>query len=231
MKQSSKEVLESITKVIKGHIEDGNLDRRSLEMLHRTAIRYQNMKDRELRNGTFDYISVEFVTTAYRYILESGGEHTEALEYALFVHGKTKEWLEEAKVKQYIHGKAIVVGHDNHPEQKIMIKNGSMDRGDLMRTKSLVGQLKKLARQKKLSDKMESMAAELKQQEKDLENIKAQQVFFQYMFEELERNKFVPKNSQKKLASSMKSEGISQKDIAEHLEVNIKTIKRWWKGL
>lgn len=232
MKQSNRTALESLTKIVQEHIEAGHLDRRSLEILHRVAIKHQNRKDRESGGYTsFDYISLEFAITAYQYILENGGQHHEALEYAVDVHGKTGEWLGEAKKRQYFHSKEVVKAHDDHPEQKVMIKNGTMDRGDLMRTKTITGQLKKLARQKKLSDEMEGMKAKLEEQRNDLEYTKAQGETFENGFEELEAKGLVSKKDKKKLAARMKRRGISQKVIMDYLDISLPTIKRWWKEL
>lgn len=202
----------------------------------------QSFKDREVIkmivnrvhqasfNGTTrETVPYEIGKTAYEYILESGGSAEEAFEYSVKIHSKSLEWLNEIKNHPYYHSAKVVREHDDHPQQKVMRSNGTMDRSALKSSETVNKQIRKLSRYKKVSDKLESLEANDIHQQAQLDKLDAEVAVSRSDIVELQDKLGAKGLSNKEKGEVLYRRGCTQKAVAEALNVSLPTVKRWWK--
>lgn len=220
----------------------------SLKDLEELMVRFfsnpdkQSFKDREVAKSilnkahrssyggeTRETVPYEIGMTAYRYILENGGSAQEAFEYSVKMHDKSIEWLNEIKNHPYYHSKKVVEEHDNHPQQKIMLNNGTMDKSALKSSETVNKQIRKLSKSKKLSDEHEYLKGNDVKQQKEINKLKGVTTIHTKEIDTLQEISGVGRMSNKEKAYIMYLNGVTQKDVTEELEISIATVKRWWK--
>lgn len=178
-----------------------------------------------------EYASFEFGMTAYRYILDNGGTHQEAMEYAREVHNMTTTLLDEVKHNPYFHSKEVVMEHDSHPEQIAMLLDKTMDKAALKGSHTVNQQLKRLSTSKGIHDTLEGLKKTDAEQQVEIDYLKGQSVTQDADLRILREINNIPEQSPKDKAKLLKDAGISQKKIAEFLGKDTRTIRRWWKDL
>lgn len=161
---------------------------------------------------------------AYKYILDNGGTPREALEYSVTVHDKSLEWLDGIKHNPYYHSKETVKAHEDHPAQKTMLRNGTMDKSALKSSNTVNQQITRLSRYKKVSDRLEGLEERVEGLEDEVDTHSKE-------INLLKRHTGVETEalSKRDIGYEMYQEKMTQKTISEKLDVSIATVKRWWK--
>lgn len=177
-----------------------------------------------------EYASKEFGMTAYTHVLDHGSEPMEAMLSSAREHGKDGEWVEDVKNRDYYYAAENVVDHDEHPVQKRMMRDGTMDRQSLKGSRSVNQQMRKLHQQRALQarlDSLEDSNDKLEGRVRDLEIDKALKDLESQRTREILDFTVNPKD----LAALMKERGHSQKEVAKATEKGLRTVKRWWPDL
>lgn len=124
-------------------------------------------------------------------------------------------WIEEILNTRFYYAKDIVSAHSDHPIQKMMLKEGILDKGSLKRAETPNQQLRQLRRQKSIMNRILRL-------EKGMEELRASSIG--------KGEEFVGKVlTRKEKAKIMRSSGYKLKEIAEKLSVSLSTVKRMIK--
>lgn len=174
-----------------------------------------------------EYFSYDMGLLAYRYILDNGGTAEEALIYAIEIFNKPEEWLADTKNRKYFYSKQVVEKNDDHPQQKLMTDNGTMDRSALKQSHSVNQLIRKLSKSKILSDQLENLKkADTEQQEKIL-HLEANTITMDTSIDTLYEKLSIEPLSKKDKALLLIKAGHTYKTIASVLGVSERSIKRW----
>lgn len=202
----------------KGHelVEEGVMTMAKLHVLHDKWKKCVIAKNKE-EEGYVEtsYASFEFGITAYRHILDNGGDHKEAMEYARDVHDMTTTLLEEVKHNPYIHSKEVVMAHDDHPEQKAMLKDKTMDKSALKSSTTVNQQLKRLSTSKSVHDTLEGLKKTDEQQQGEIDTLRMDSVTHKI---DLERLREI--NNLKDLPPKIKAGLLNKKDLLRNRWLN-----------
>lgn len=203
--------------------------RQDLERLNKLAVRKLN---ETLADGTKkEYLNLEQGTEAYSKILDTGITAQEALEYVAQCYGKDEEWVREVKDNNYLHAKTVVAHHKDHPVQKAMIKDGSMRTKALKSSKTPNHQLRELHAQRKLHTTLTELKTNTESLTDEVEGLKAQTTITDVNVDIVLDLLGLDHLTNKDKASKLKAKGITQKKVAEYLDVPFRTIKSWWPKL
>ena len=227
--ETPEEILQQHLAGIEYHIEQGMFSRRDLERLNKLAIRKLN---ETLTDGTKkEYLNLEQGTTAYSRILDTGITAQEALEYVAECYGKDSDWINEVKDNNYLHAKAVVVEHRDHPVQKAMVKDGTLRTKALKTSKTPNHQLRELHSQRKLHTTLNELKENDRVLNSKVEGLEVQTVVMDTNLDTVMDLLGIDSLTAKEKASKLKAKGITQKKISDYLGVGIATIKRWWPNL
>lgn len=211
------------------HIEQGMFSRRHLEYLNKKVLTKLN---ETLDDGTpKNYLDFDQGKTAYSKILDTGITAQEALEYVADCYGKDKDWVEEVKENNYLHAKAVVKSHKDHPVQKAMVKDGTFRTKALTVSKTPNHQLRELHSQRKLHSTLNELKGTTDLLTDKVDDLEVQTVIADVNMNTVLDLLGIDHLTAKEKASKLKAKGITQKKISEYLGVNLKTVKRWWGSL
>ena len=227
--ETPEEVLQQYLEGIEYHIEQGMVSRSFLEKLNKLSIRTLN---KTLDDGTKkEYLNLEQGTEAYSKILDTGITAQEALEYVAQCYGKDKDWVDEVKKNNYLHASKVVANHKDHPVQKAMIKDGSMRTKALKSSKTPNHQLRELHAQRKLHTTLTQLKTNAESLTDEVEGLKAQATITDVNVDIVLDLLGLDHLTCKDKAIKLKAKGITQKKIAEYLDVPFRTVKSWWPNL
>ena len=227
--ETPEEILQQHLAGIEYHIEQGMFSRQDLERLNKLAVRKLN---ETLADGTKkEYLNLEQGTEAYSKILDTGITAQEALEYVAQCYGKDEEWIREVKDNNYLHAKTVVAHHKDHPVQKAMLKDGSMRTKALRSSKTPNHQLRELHAQRKLHATLTELKTNAESLTDEVEGLKAQTTITDVNVDIVLDLLGLDHLTNKDKASKLKAKGITQKKVAEYLDVPFRTIKSWWPKL
>lgn len=227
--ETPQELLQQHLAGIEYHIEQGMFSRQDLERLNKLAVRKLN---ETLRDGTKkEYLNLEQGTEAYSKILDTGITAQEALEYVAQCYGRDKDWVDEVKKNNYLHAGKVVAHHKDHPVQKAMIEDGSMRTKALKSSKTPNHQLRELHDQRKLHITLTTLKTDSANLTNKVEGLEVQTVVMDTHLDTVMDLMGIEKLTSKEKASKLKAKGITQKCIADYLQVSLPTIKRWWPNL
>jgi DNA-binding transcriptional regulator YiaG len=236
---NKKEFIQHIHTLLREGVDEGILDMKSVKALEGKNKDYMISK---IKSGedyvAKDYISFDIGYTAYIHILENGGTAQEALEHAAEVLKESMDIINSGKNNKFFYAKDVVESADEHPTQKQMMKNNTIDKSALKKSTSANQQLRKLAQYKSvderltnLEDKLSVVEEDVETHEDQLEDIEARLLLKEFEIESLKKLTGLEDIPPKEAAKIMKEKGFSQKKVAELLEKDIRTIKRWWKEI
>jgi hypothetical protein len=227
--ETPEEVLQQYLDGIEYHIEQGMVSRSFLEKLNKLSVRKLN---ETLSDGTKkEYLNLEQGTEAYSKILDTGITAQEALEYVAECYGKSPEWVEEVKGNNYLHASKVVAHHKHHPVQKAMLKDGSMRTKALKTSKTPNHQLRELYAQRKLHTTLTQLKTNTESLTGEVEGLKAQTIITDVNVDTVLDLLGLDHLTNKDKASKLKAKGITQKKVAEYLDVPFRTVKSWWPKL
>jgi len=176
-----------------------------------------------------EYISFELGFDAYVYILENGGTAQEALEYAATIHNTPEEVVNQAKNLKFYYAKKVVNEADNHPEQKKMVANKTIDRQALKTSTSANMQLTKLSNYKNISDKLEDLENRDIEQQEQIDTLEARVNIHQSEIDVLKKLSGLENTPIKERIKYLRECGCTHRAIAEALRCSVATVKRWDK--
>lgn len=191
-----------------------------------------------------DYVSFEEACTAYGYVLDNACPSEEALEVCRSEHDKDDNWLDDVKNRKFFYAKQVVASFDDHPVQKRMLKDGTMDKQALKGSGTINQQIRRLSQYRATQEKFDSLQQaydnltktilsldirmeDIKKRLRDveIENIR-QELIIRHMREMVDYQ-----DDPKHLAKIMKERGCTQREVAEEVGKDVRTIKRWWPDL
>lgn len=117
------------------------------------------------------YAPLEFGVKSLVNTLENGGSHKEALMKAVISMGFDEEWLTSVKDKPYGVVKETLAAVKDHPEKKVMMKNGTWNQTGFKRSPTVNSLVIGVSKAKRLSDTLE----ELKEDNKVLKSVQKRQ--------------------------------------------------------
>lgn len=227
--ESPEEVRQQHLEGIIYHIEQGMFSRRDLEFINKKAVRKLN---ETLDDGTpKEYLNFDQGSTAYSKILETGITAQEALEYVAECFGKDQDWVQEVINNNYLHAKAVVKQHKDHPVQQAMIKDGTMRTKALTSSKTPNHQLRELHSQRKLHSTLNNLKGTTDLLSGKVEDLEVHTTITDIHIDKVMDLLGVEGITSREKASKLKAKGVSQKRISEYLEIPIRTLKRWWNKL
>jgi len=125
------------------------------------------------------YAPLDFGVRSLVNTLENGGSHKEALMSAVISMGFDEEWLKTVKDKPYGVVKETLDAVKDHPEKKVMVKNGTWNQTGFKRSPTVNSLVIGVSKAKKLSDTLEELKEDnktlksvQKEQGKDIQNLK-----------------------------------------------------------
>lgn len=183
-----------------------------------------------------DYIPKERITkeigyTAYIHILEEGSSAKEALLYAASIHGKDEDFIVSAKNLNHYPAREVFNQANNHKQQKLMRENDTLRVKTLTSANTANRQLKELEVNKRVSDQLEKLKAVDELQQEQINTLKVSSDSLDIELDAMQQILGIQGMSEKGMASHLKSRCYTQKQIADHLGKDVRTIKRWWKDL
>lgn len=211
-----KDVEEILTKFF------SNTDNQDFKKREAVKVIADNTFKKNYQGTTRETVPYNVGLAAYKYILDNGGTPREALEYSVTVHDKSLEWLDSIKHNPYYHSKEAVKAHDNHPAQKTMVKNGTMDKSALKSSNTVNQQITRLSRYKKVSDKLEGLEERVGGLEDEVDTHSKE-------IDRLKRHAGIEEIPKKDVGYQMYQHKMTQKKVSEELGVSIATVKRWWR--
>jgi hypothetical protein len=138
---------------------------------YESYISYEAKKDKvvhskkvkkSIEDGETFYPPLELGVKTLEYILNNGGSSKQALEEAMLAMGKDKEWLNIVKSKRYGLVAETLKSVKDHPERKVMDKNGTWNQTGFKRSPTVNALSQQVSQAKKTSDALESMRIDLK---------------------------------------------------------------------
>lgn len=176
-----------------------------------------------------EYFSYDMGLLAYRYILDNGGTAQEALEYAIKVFNKPEEWLEETKNQKYFYSKRVVDSNENHEQQILMTRNGTIDKSALRNTNTVNELIRKLSKSKVLSDQLESLRESDSEQCERIRLLEASKTTIEAGLDKINGHLVLEGLTNKEKAVLLIDKGFSNKVIIEVLGIPKATLYRWRK--
>lgn len=137
---------------------------------YESYLRYEDKQDelrhskeikQKIESGEAVFPSLDLGVKALEHILNNSTSHKEALLYAMKQLGKDEDWLEAVKNKRFGLVKETLKAVEEHPERKIMYKNGTWNQTGFKRSPSVNALSKQVSQAKKLSDTIESLKSEV----------------------------------------------------------------------
>lgn len=184
---------------------------------------FKNNPNREKR----DYISKAFVKTAYQYILDNGGTVDQALDYSIELLEKSRDWWDTLKNKEFYDSKEIMSDMQEHPKQKQMLKEGTMDKVVMNQSRSANQFLRRAAKCVGVSDIIAGIRYDLVNTSDQLMQVTAANVVNQHDIDGLYEYIGIPKKDKKFLAKVLRDKGFKNETIANTLDISISTLKRY----
>lgn len=212
-------------------LEEGRLTLQDMYGLSKEAKKIHTQEDYPSKK----YLHYEDAYNAYTHILDTGASPQEALAYVIeyFVHPDCtlEEYIDKIKNNTVWGIKNIVKEHDDHPKQKQMIKNGTLDRKSINKCRTPNEQLGNLHRSVQLDNKLQSLEEDNIQLKQDIKTLEASDTVKTSEIEELYKVNNLELMSPKDKASLLKSKGFNRSEISKYIGVSYATIKRWWKEI
>lgn len=172
----------------------------------------------------------EIGSLAYKYLLDNKSSATEAIEYSLEKKGYDWKWWEEVKshTAYQKHSKAIVEEHKEHPLQQQMESNNVFVTPYMTSIDRIGTLMNKLEKAKNANERITTLEQIAKAQQQELEMVRAQSIANSLTLKSMEELNQLKKLEPKDLARELWKRKVKQKDAAEHVGVNVRTIRRWW---
>jgi hypothetical protein len=220
LKERSLKARQERDEVYQRQYEEGVLSRKELEG---DILRYRRLVHTPDPNK--QYVNVDQGSTAYCKILDAGITAEEALQYVAEVYRKDDDWVKEVKHNNYFHAKYVTDQFDSHPVQKEMLSEGTMDKKPLRDAKTVNNHLNTLHKQRKVHKRLKDL-------EQQLDDTTVSTVLNATDITTIAKGLGVSLSSQQEQAKALKANGrFTQKQISEHLNIPLRTLKRWWKDL
>lgn len=223
-------MINPINEYIRVYAEENSLTAKESLILCSQLVK--DAKKRERNNP--DYIPKEYVgraigLSAYIKILDSNCSITEALQYAASLAGESSEWVEEVKHRDYYYTKETVNSANYHPKQKEMVKNKMFYKAELVGCSTINQQLTRLKKYKDSHDSAQLCKISNKELRDELNRMKIAQSSTNIDQDMLYYLLDIDKLPIKDRALKLKNIGYSNKEIAEHLKITIRTVQKWIK--
>ena len=224
MSDSKEQLRESFIK----RASAGELTREDIEGMYKQAIHYSNEYKRN-REGFVpkQYAGRDYGRIAYNYILNNGGTAEEALIHAAREIGESEEWVTAVKHNPFFYTKDVIKQADKHPTQKRLLRNKMVDRVYLSSSDTVYKLVNRVSFGVALDKAFQGMDERITALEETKNEMTIELASLQYRVKHLEEIHDIPEDP-KALAQFMKEQGLSQKQVAEHLNNDVRTIRRWW---
>lgn len=205
-------------------INEGTLDRRTLEAKTTKWRHHLN----QVNGGGGEYLGLLEQLCSYTYILDNKEVSVEdAFNHMAEMFGKPEEFIQEVKNKRFYFSREVVKASDDHPQQKVMIKNGTMDRTVLSGAKTANRQLKLLKKQKDLSDALEDLKQTVNENKETITVLQVVEDVHGKTINSIAHLLGCDGVPVEEIAVKLRDAGFKIKDIANHLQLSTRTVKRY----
>ncbi len=213
-------------------ISEGVIDRKyAMGYMEHTKVKaFSVMRQKDKADGKeYNYPTFEFGMAAYTYALENSVGHKEALEFASKFLGKDDEWLQEVRHKRFNHSKEVYNEHKEHPVQKKLSKEDYFDPSVIKNSTSVTQMTKRVLIFKDVHSTIDKLSDDVECLEGDVEQLKVDRDTMLQQIDNLHHQSGIETLSKKDIARNLKSLGWSNKSISEQIDVNRRTLTRWFK--
>lgn len=177
-----------------------------------------------------DRLPYEIHEYLYKTILETGISPEDAVKLATTMFDKTEEWINERKaLTAPSQNRLITRSFDEHRKQRSMKEKGVLTAKDLKSPQTPASQLQRLYKGVTLYDWVRGLEGKVGALESEVLELKAVSGVTSKAVAQLEEVLGAGLSLQDKI-QEMKDRGLSQKKVAELLDVSISTVKRKWKS-
>mgnify|MGYP000403893967 CR=1 FL=1 len=209
--------------------QEGEIDYNVLEVLMKNARGATSAARRADKNYVPKYyIGLEVALTAYERMLEVGGTVDDVLCFAAEECEEDIELILGAKHRPFFYSRSVVEEAEKHPVQKAMVRGSHIDKKSLKASKTVSQQLRRLSVYVNLHNRI----TELEERVDDLQgrtiiqeattNVQSKRLD---LLDKLTGSGYDAKHT----AQELYLLGYSNKQIAEVVKKNPKTIGRWIK--
>jgi len=190
----------------------------------------QIVKDKHINSPNYtpkQYWGLEIAAFAYGVVLETGCSANEAMKFAAEWFSKPDDWVELTKNNPFFYSKQVVNRMKDHPRQKRMVKNNTIDLAHVKRSDTVNQQLRRLRYYRTLDERINVLEDKVQNSEKEIELLKVADEDKQSDIDMLFQNAGLLKLSPQEKAKHLIDRGFAKKIIAERLGVSERTIQRW----
>jgi hypothetical protein len=172
------------------------------------------------------YIGLEVGLAAYQRMLEVGGTVDDVLMFAAEECEEDVDEVLGAKHRKFFFGKRVVAELDDHPKQKQMVKNNTIDKKALKQSSTLSRQLNQLKVFKNIDDRLTRLESEVSELTQRAEVFEVTSHIQNKRLDVLDK---LAGSGYDKLQTALELDalGYSHKQIASTVEKSISTIRRW----
>ena len=174
-----------------------------------------------------EYWGLEIAAFAYGVVLETGCSANEAMKFAAEWFSKPEGWVELTKNNPFFYAKQVVNRMKDHPRQKRMVKNKTIDLAHIKRSDTVNQQLRRLRYYRTLDERINVLEDQVSATQKEVELLKVADEEKQSDIDILFQNAGLLKLSPQEKAKHLLSRGFAKKVIAERLGVSERTLRRW----
>lgn len=213
-------------------IQDG--DRTVLESHVRTARMATNTTKmlKQLDDNTYQermYMQKDEIDTAYKWVLDSDDPPSvdECYDQIINKHGVDKEYIEVTKSKPNKHLRVVIQENVHHPLVKKMQKNNVFDIEGLNKSSTPNQLLVNITNRRSVSDRLDALESKVESLELRTSITEARQDSTDTALVDILNTK----DHKQRIAKGLRDRGVKIKDIANTLEVDQRTVKRWLSSL
>lgn len=165
----------------------------------------------------------------YKVILEEGVDPSAAVSMASEIFDHTEEWINNTKVLKHPKKQITKVykAFDKTAKQRNLKEKGVVTAKDLTNHSTPYGQLQRLYKGVRLLDWIKDIEDSLEDVKTDLKTTKSRVELAEASIVALEKSAGVVVDKEYKI-QIMKESGLTQKEVADNLNISLSTVKRKW---
>ena len=209
--------INELLEVINQRIEDGEIGIAEASVI----TKQMNQSVRGMFTNTEESVTREALESGYQHIL-NGYSKEQAEGVIIDKQDKDEDWWNKVKNKDCFISKDVVMSFDDHPKQKRMVREKTMDKVAVKSSKTA----NQLLRRVEHCVNMDGHIQDKKQLREEVDDLKKS-------LEETKRRLSVveqtPTNT-KEIIQYYKQQGMKQREVVELTGYSMRTVKRWWNN-
>lgn len=187
---------------------------------------------RQMEEGTYQealYMKEGEIDTAYKHVLNSEESPSveECYDKIMDDHGVTYEYIQESKSRPNKHIKSVIQDNKEHLTVKKMKKNNVFDIEGLNKSTTPNQLLINITTRRSVSDRLDKLESKVEELSLRTSMAEARQDSTDVVLSDMINFK----DHKQIIAKSLRARDVKIKDIAQLLEVDQRTVKRWLSNL